>query len=177
MALYISTVATSMPGAALLTMAAGFMFGPWVATPIVVISATLGASIIFLAVRTALGKWLTSKMTRRLAEFEQGFTHNAFNYLLSIRLVPLFPFWMINIAAGLLNVPLRTYFIATIIGIIPGTCIYTFVGQGLNRAFDQGQAPDFGIIFKAEILIPLLLLALLSLAPIIVKHWKNKSHD
>lgn len=177
MVLYITAVATSMPGAALLTMAAGFMFGPWVATPVAVISASLGASIIFLVVKTSLGKWLGHKAKPRLVEFEKGFQRNAFNYLLSIRLVPLFPFWLVNIASGLLNVSLRDYFCATFLGIIPGTLIYTLVGHGLGSVFEKDQEPAIDIIFNTNILVPLLLLALLSLLPIIIKKWKHKSHD
>lgn len=175
MVVYIIAIAISLPGGVFLTLAGGFMFGPWLSTIYVVISATIGASLIFLAVKTAFGEWLANKASGWIAKLERGFQHNAFAYLLSLRLVPIFPFWVINIVPALLNIPLRTFFFATLIGIIPGTFVYCLVGNGLSALFESGQQPNLGIIFQPAILIPLILLALLSLTPMIYKKIKGKN--
>ncbi|MDF1796776.1 MAG: TVP38/TMEM64 family protein [Coxiellaceae bacterium] len=177
MLVYIVATAISVPGAAFITLAGGFMFGPWLATVYVVISATIGACIIFLAVKTALGEWLSQKAGGWVVKMEKGFQHDAFAYLLSLRLIPIFPFWVINIVPALLNVPLRTFFFATLIGIIPGSFVYCLVGNGLGALFKTGEHPNLGIIFQPEILIPLILLALLSVVPVIYKKLKRKKLD
>ena len=102
-------------------------------------------------------------MVRRM---EEGFRRNALSYLLVLRLVPLFPFWMVNLVPAFLGVNLRTYLIGTFLGIIPGGFVYASVGNGLGAVFDAGGTPDLGIIFEPEILIPIIGLALLSLLPI-----------
>ncbi len=177
MLVYIAATAISVPGAVFITLAGGFMFGPWLATLYVVISATIGACLLFLAVKTALGAWLSQKAGGWVAKMEKGFQHDAFAYLLSLRLIPIFPFWVINIVPALLNVPLRTFFFATLIGIIPGSFVYCLVGNGLGAVFASGQQPNLGIIFQPKILIPLLLLAALSLVPMIYKKLKRKRAD
>jgi uncharacterized membrane protein YdjX (TVP38/TMEM64 family) len=105
---------------------------------------------------------------------EAGFRENAMSYLLVLRLVPLFPFWLVNLVPAFLGVPLRTYVIGTFFGIMPGTFVYASVGSGLGAILEAGESPDLGIIFKAEILIPLLGLALLALIPVIYKRIKTK---
>ncbi len=108
-----------------------------------------------------------------MARLEDGFHHNAFHYLLFLRLVPIFPFWMVNIAAALLNVSFRVYVAATFLGIIPGTFIYVWVGQSLASLFAKGQMPNLGIIFSPTVLVPLLLLSFSSLVPILYKKFKQ----
>lgn len=174
MLIYIVAVACSIPGATLLTLAGGFIFGPWLGTLLVVISATLGASLIFLAVNLALHDWFARKTGSWLKTMEHGFQQHAFSYLLTLRLIPLFPFWLVNIVPALLGMPLRLYMLATAIGIIPGSCIYVLVGNGLGRVFDQNQTVDLGIIFAPYILLPLLGLAALSLLPIIYKTLQGR---
>lgn len=171
---YIIAAAASIPGAVFLTLAGGFMFGPWFGTVYVVTSATIGACCAFLAVRTALGEWLASKAQGWIAKLEKGFQQNAFSYVLSLRLIPIFPFWVINIAAALLNVELKQFFLATLIGIIPGSFVYNLVGNGLGELFAAGKTPDLTIIFTPNILIPLLLLAALSLLPTVYKKITKK---
>lgn len=177
MLIYIIATAASIPGAVFLTLAGGFIFGPWLGTVYVIISATLGACCVFLAVRTALGEWLAQKVSGWVAKLEKGFQQNAFSYLLSLRLVPLFPFWVINIVAALLNVELKQFFLATLIGIIPGSFVYNLVGNGLGELFAKGQTPNLMIIFKPSIFIPLLLLAALSLLPTMYKKFKKKPNN
>lgn len=171
---YIVAVAISIPGATFLTITSGYLFGVLPGSIYVVLSATLGAVVIFLAVKSALGSWLQARAQGWVAKMEKGFQANAISYMLFLRLVPIFPFWVVNIVPALLNVRLRLFFIATLIGIIPGSVVYVAVGNGLNTIFDQGGTPDLSIIFKPSILVPILCLALLSLVPIVYKKLRKK---
>jgi len=105
---------------------------------------------------------------------EAGFRKNAFNYLMVLRLVPLFPFWLVNLAPALLDVRLSTYVVATFFGIIPGTFVYAHVGAGLGAVFESGREPDLGVIFQPAVLVPILGLAALSLAPIAYQKFKGR---
>jgi uncharacterized membrane protein YdjX (TVP38/TMEM64 family) len=171
---YVLVAATSLPIAVFLSILGGFLFGPFVSLFVVVISATIGATLLFLSIKTTFGEALQKNATSWVSKMEAGFKQNAFSYLLSLRLVPLFPFWAVTIVAALLNVPLRIFFVATLIGIIPGTFVYALVGNGLGVLLSQGKAPDLSIIFKPEIFLPLCGLALLSLLPILYKKRKKR---
>lgn len=174
MLVYIVAVSISLPGASILTLLGGFLFGIIPGAIYVVLSASIGAAIIFLAVKTALGDMLQRKAKGWVSKLEAGFRKNAFNYLLFLRLIPLFPFWVINIVPALLNVNLRVFFIATILGIIPGTTVYVAVGNGLSAIFKTGGTPDLSIIFKPSVLIPILCLAALSLVPLLYQKLRKK---
>lgn len=165
-AAYAAAVAFSVPGAVVLTLAGGFLFGTWLATVYVVAAATAGAVAVFLAARSAFGGVLRRRAGPWLRRFEAGFRENAFSYLLALRLMPLFPFWLVNLVAAVLDVPLGTYVLGTALGIIPGSLVYASVGNGLGAVFDQGEAPDAGILLEPEVLLPLAGLALLSLLPV-----------
>lgn len=171
--IYAAAVALSLPGALILTLAGGFMFGTAQATVLVVLGATIGACAIFLIARSALGDVLRAKAGPWLARMEAGFRENALSYLLVLRLVPIFPFWLVNLVPAFLGVPLRTFALATLVGIIPGSLVYSSVGAGLGAVFDQGGTPDLGIILKPEILLPIIGLALLALLPVAHKWWKG----
>lgn len=134
--LYVAAVALSLPGGLLLTLAGGFLFGWMVGGLVTVIAATLGATIVFLIARTAIGAALSGRAGPRLAALRRGFRDNAMSYLLFLRLVPVFPFWLVNIAPALLGVPLPTYVAATLIGIVPGTFAFAFAGVGLDSVVD-----------------------------------------
>ncbi|WP_454783726.1 FAD-dependent oxidoreductase [Legionella sp. WA2024007413] len=164
---YIFSVAISFPGAVFLTIIGGFLFGIFWGVIYVVFSATIGSMIVFFAVRTSLGEWLADKASGWVGRMRKGFKHNSFFYLLTLRLVPLFPFWVINIVPALLDVNAKTFLIATLIGIIPGSLVYVMVGNGLGHVFAANLTPNLHIIFEPQILGPLLALAGLSLiAPI-----------
>lgn len=165
-AVYIAAATLSLPGSSILTMSAGFLFGLYVGTAIAVVSATVGATLLFLIARTSFGEFLRGRALGALQTLRDGFRKGAFNYLLFLRLVPLFPFWLINLAAAFLDVPPRTFVAGTFLGIIPGAAIYASVGSGLGRILDQGRKPDLDILFAPNILIPILALAALSLVPI-----------
>ncbi len=172
-AVYIAATALSLPGSSILTMTAGFLFGPILGTAIAVVAATVGATLLFAIARTSLGEIFRDRSEGALARLKEGFGKGAFNYLLFLRLVPLFPFWLINLAAAFLDVPLRTFVLGTAIGIVPGAAVYASVGSGLGGVLDRGGTPDLGIVFSPEILIPILALAILSLAPIAWRRYRR----
>jgi uncharacterized membrane protein YdjX (TVP38/TMEM64 family) len=163
-------VALSVPGAAVLTIAGGFLFGTWLGALCAVIGATLGATMIFLAARAGLGG-LAQRAGRFIGKLEAGFRADAFNYLLVLRLVPIFPFWLVNLVPALVGVRLPTYVLATFLGIIPGTFVYASIGNGLG---DVVEEPDLRILFKPSVLVPIVGLALLALIPVGYKRWRAK---
>ncbi len=171
---YAVVTAFSLPLGSLMTLAAGFLFGTALATVYVVIGATLGSIAVFLAARTALSDVLHKRASGFLGRMETGFQRDQFSYLMFLRLVPIFPFWLVNIVPAFLGVSLRNYAIATFIGIIPGTAVFAAVGNGLGSVFDQGKTPDLGIIFKPEILLPILALAILSLVPVAYRRYRDR---
>jgi uncharacterized membrane protein YdjX (TVP38/TMEM64 family) len=138
--LYAAVVALSLPGGAILTVTGGFLFGWLIGGIAAVIGATTGATLVFLAARTALGEPLARSAGPWLAKFKQGFKEDAWSYLLFLRLVPAFPFWLVNLAPALLDVPLRTYVLATAIGIVPGTFAFSVVGSGLGSVIEAERA-------------------------------------
>lgn len=173
--IYAVVVALSLPGATWMTLAGGFIFGTVQATLYVVSAATLGALLIFILARYCLADFFRAKAGRAAEKMEQGFKSNALSYLLFLRLVPLFPFWLVNLVPAFLGVPMRTFIIGTFFGIIPGTAVFCSVGNGLGAVFDTGGMPDLKIIFQPDILGPILALAVLSLVPIVYKRIKGKS--
>jgi uncharacterized membrane protein YdjX (TVP38/TMEM64 family) len=173
-ALYAVATAFSVPGGLLLTIVGGFLFGTVAAAICVIIGATLGAVCLFLAARYALFDVLHAKAGPALLKMERGFKDNALSYLLVLRLVPLFPFWLVNLVPALLGVPLKTYVIATAIGIIPGTFVFASIGNGLGEVLAAGETPDVSVIFEPHVLIPILGLAALALIPVFYKAWKAR---
>ena len=166
---YAAMVACSIPGGTVATVLSGFLFGPYFGTGYAVAGATLGATLLFLAARTTLGAALAAKAGPALQRMEAGFRANALSYLLVLRLVPLFPFWLVNLVPALLNVPLRTYVLGTVLGVIPATFVFALVGNGLGQALDAGSEPKLDILFRASVLAPLLALAALALVPVVYR--------
>ncbi len=173
---YIGVVTLSLPGGAVMTMTGGFLFGLIPGTVLAVIGASIGATLIFLAARAGFGGALRARIAGdpRLARLEAGLRDDAFNYLLAIRLVPAFPFFVVNIVPALLGIPLRTYLGATALGIIPGTAVYAWIGAGLGEVFARGETPDLGLIFDPVILGPLLALAALAALPAIIRRVRGR---
>ncbi len=171
--LYTAATALSIPGALALTLAGGFLFGTLLATLLVVIGATAGAVLLFLIARSALGEPLRARAGPWLAGMAEGFRANAFSYLLALRLVPVFPFWLVNLVPALLGVPLRTFALATALGIVPGSLVYASMGAGLGHVLERGEEPDLGLILEPAVLLPLLGLALLALLPVA---WRRLRH-
>lgn len=173
-AVYALIVALSLPGGAILTITGGFLFGLVAGTIATVLGATLGAVGIFLAARTAFGEVLRARAGPWLKRLEGGFRDHALSYLLVLRLVPVFPFWLVNLVPAFLGVGLRTYVIGTLLGIIPGSFVYVSIGNGLDAVFARGEIPDLTIIFSPDILIPILGLSVLAMLPVVFRKWKNR---
>lgn len=163
---YIVAVSVSFPGASLLTIAGGAIFGWFIGGTLTIIGATIGASIIFLIAKTSIGDYLSKKAGPRMAKLSEGFREDAFNYLLIIRLAPVVPFWISNIAPAFFGMDLWRYALATFIGIIPGTYAYSFIG-------DQVGAAVGGSDIVSKVTLGLGALALASVIPLIVK-WVRR---
>lgn len=171
MAIYIVAVACSLPGATVLTVSSGFLFGPLWGTVLVVLSATTGAAILFRLAQSTLGQALRTRAGAWLPRLEAGFRANALSYLLVLRLVPLFPFFIVNLVPALLGVPLGTFLVGTFVGIIPGSFVYTSVGAGLGSVFDAGGTLSLQGVLTPQILTALVGLALLALIPVGYQRW------
>ena len=171
--LYFLAIAFSLPVGVLLTVAGGMVFGLVEGTALTVLAATAGAVAVFLAARTAIGDALRRRAGPLAARLEDGFRENALSYLLVLRLVPLFPFWLVNIVPALLGVPLVTYAIGTFLGIIPGTFVFVSVGNGLEALIDQGRLPGIEVFLEPAVLTPLAGLTLLSLVPVVYKRLRR----
>ena len=171
--LYVLVVVLSLPGAVWLSIVAGFLMGTWVATSLVVFAATLGALGIFFIARYLLTDFFRKKTGSFIRKMEAGFQENELSYILVLRLVPVFPFWLVNIVPALFGVSVRTFVVGTFIGIIPGTAVFCSIGNGLGALLDQGRMPVLDIIFEPKIIGPLLALAVLSLTPIVFKKLKK----
>jgi len=162
---YAGLVALSVPGGALLTITGGFLFGPWLGGAYAVVGATIGATVVFLAARA--GPWV-----RR---FESGFRRNGLNYLLVLRLIPIFPFWLVNLVAGAVGLRLWVYVLGTFIGIIPVTFIFASLGNGLGTLVEEGRPPDLAILCRPSVLFPILGLAALALLPVAYRRWRTRT--
>ena len=179
MAIYAIAVASSIPGASFLTLSAGFLFGTLVGGAAAWIAATIGATLIFLAARSAFGDALRARAGGWLAKLGDGFRDNAFNYLLVLRLTPIAPFFVVNLAPAFFNVQLRDYLLATLIGMIPGAFVYASVGAGLRAALETGAAANpneaaRAILLSPAVLGPILALIALALLPVIIKALRGK---
>ena len=160
---YIAVVAFSLPGGAVMTLAGGFLFGPFLGAAAAVVGATVGACLLFLAARHALAEPLARRAGPLLGRVRDGLQREGFWYLLSLRLLPVVPFWLVNLAPALAGMPLAPYAAATFLGIIPGTAVFAGIGAGLGQVFDAGGRPDLSVILSPGILLPLAGLAALSL--------------
>jgi uncharacterized membrane protein YdjX (TVP38/TMEM64 family) len=172
---YIVAVALSVPGGIWLTITGGFLFGTIAGGMYTVIGATLGATALFLAARSAVGDLLRARAGSALQRMEEGFRRDAFNYLLVLRLVPLFPFFLVNLVPAFLGVSLRTYVAATALGIIPGVFVFASVGNGLGAVFDAGGEKPH--LLTAPVLLPLAGLAVLALIPVVYRAAKRRQDE
>jgi uncharacterized membrane protein YdjX (TVP38/TMEM64 family) len=189
--LYTAAVALSLPGATFLTVAGGFLFGLALGATAAVIGATIGATVIFLVARTALGEPLLKRAGPRAIKLAENFREDAFSYLLFLRLVPAFPFFLVNLVPAFAGVGLVPFVTATAIGIIPGGIAYAFAGTGLDSiiaaqksSYDACLAAgrtdcqlsfDAAAILTPELIGALLALAVLALVPVVVKRWRGRA--
>ena len=188
--LYIFAVALSVPGAVFLSVSGGFLFGLVAGASAAVIGATIGATLIFLLARTALGEPLLRRAGPRAAQLAKGFRDDAFSYLLFLRLVPAFPFFLVNLVPAFAGARLGPFVAATALGIIPASLVYAFAGTGLDSVIttqkDLHQAclvaahADCSLTFDArdvltwQLLSALVALGLLALVPVVIKRWRAR---
>lgn len=171
--IYIAVVSLSLPGALVMTLSGGFLFGPWLGAAAAASGASLGAAVIFMVCRSAVGDSLRGKAGSTISKIEEGVRRDAFSYILTLRLIPVMPFWLVNLAAGFVDIPLRTFLSATVLGILPGSLVYAGLGSGLGEVFASGQEPNLRVIFEPHVLLPLVGLGLLSLLPVVLRRLRK----
>ena len=172
---YILTAALSLPQAALLTVAGGLLFGTVAGGILTVTGATIGASILLVVVRSAFGQILERNRHRIPAPVQDRLTRDGFSYLLALRLVPLFPFWLVNLAAAVAGIRLMVFFPATLLGIAPASFVLSSIGAGVGSILAEGRTPDLSVLFSPRVLLPLAGLAVLSLVPVLLRR-RSGSH-
>ncbi len=163
--IYCVQTALSLPGAAILSVTGGLLFGTLWGTVYVNLAATSGATLAFLAARYLVRDAIERRFGPQLESIQQGFARNAFPYLLTLRLIPLFPFFLVNLACGLTRIPLSTYVSATAIGILPGSVVFTNAGRQL------GTITSLGDVASPRVLGAFALLGLLALVPVLYQKW------
>lgn len=179
-ALYVAVVAFSLPGALIMTLTGGFLFGLWAGGALTLVSATIGATAIFVAAKSGLGDRLAARMGSSggtMARLKAGLEANQISFLLLMRLVPAVPFFVANLAPAFFGVGLRTYVWTTFFGIMPGTLVYTWVGAGLGEVFARGEDPDLGLLFEPQVLGPLLGLCALAALPMAIRAIRGRKTD
>jgi uncharacterized membrane protein YdjX (TVP38/TMEM64 family) len=167
---YVATVALSLPQAALLTVSGGFLFGVAAGSALTVIGATIGATILLVVLRSAFAQTLDRHRHRIPKQVQTRLATDGFSYLLAIRLVPLFPFWIVNLATVVVGIRLAVFVPATLLGILPVTVVLSSIGAGVGTILAEGHKPDLAaVVFSPHILLPLLALAVLSLLPALLR--------
>jgi uncharacterized membrane protein YdjX (TVP38/TMEM64 family) len=190
-AIYTAAVALSVPGASVLTIAGGFLFGGLAGGVAAVLAATSGATILFLAARGSLGVLLRDRAGPWLETFRRGFEEDAVSYMLFLRLTPVFPFWLVNLAPALIGAKLRTFIWTTFLGILPGTFAFAFAGAGLDsvaaartKAFEECLATGatdcrahiyLNQLVTRELIFALAGLGVVALIPVVARRWRAKS--
>ena len=172
---YTAIVAFSLPAASLFSVIGGFLFGLPLGTCLNVLSASLGATIFFLALRIGTGDFHKRKFNELNPKFNYFVTrlrYSEFNVLLTLRLLPVIPFFLVNILAALVGVRLVNFVCATTLGIIPGGIVYTSIGSGIGEVVDESFQPDLSIFWSSNIFLPICGLALLSALPVFFRKIK-----
>jgi uncharacterized membrane protein YdjX (TVP38/TMEM64 family) len=171
--IYAVSTAFSLPTGLLLSTVGGFLFGTLWGGLFNVIGATLGATMIFLAARTVLGDVLRARAGPFLQKLEAGFRENELSYMFVLRLVPLFPFWLVNLAPAFLGVRTSTFVGGTFVGIIPGAFVFASVGTGLGAVLAAGGTPDGSALLQPHVILPIIGLALLAMIPVVTKRLRR----
>ena len=172
---YAACTALSLPTGLLLSTLGGFLFGAGWGGLCNLVGATLGATTVFLAAKTVLGDALRARAGPFLQKLEAGLREDGLSYMLVLRLVPLFPFWLVNLAPAFLGVRLPTFVASTFVGIIPGAFVFAGVGTGLGAVLESGGTPDGSALLQPRVLIPVAGLAVLALIPVIAKRLRHRS--
>ena len=172
-AVYALSTLLSLPIAAVLTLGIGFLLGTALASVVVAIGATLGATGLFLLARSAFGERWRGSVERVLAKLDNGFQDNAFQYLLVLRLMPVMPFWLLNIVPAFAGVSARAYIGATFFGILPGTIVFCSVGAGFDAIFARGEVPGLDVLSDPALILPLAGLGILAAIPLAYRRWRG----
>ncbi len=172
---YIAVVAFSLPGGLVMTISGGLLFGANLGALYAVSGATIGATALFLIAKTSLGDFLLARAGESVKKMQAGFADNALSYMFVLRLVPLFPFFLVNLAPAFLGVPLRIYVIATFFGIMPATFVFALTGSGLGAVLDQGGDISLAHVMTPQLMAAFAGLALLAMVPVIYKKFQSKS--
>ena len=172
---YAAATTFIIPGG-VLTIAGGFLFGLYIGTPATIIAATVGASILFFAAKTSIGSVLRQIAGPFLERMESGFNENALSYMFALRLIPLFPFAVVNIAPGLLGAKYRDYLITTFFGIIPATLAYTWIGAAIKGTLLEGGEVDIGSL-ASNFLPAFIALGVVSLIPVAYKKITGRNNE
>ena len=175
--IYVAIVTFSLPGASVASVTGGFLFGLAAGTALNVTAATIGASLLFLAVRWGFGAQLTARMEAsegRVHTLQQGLRDNEWSVMFLLRLVPAVPFFVANLLPALVGVRFRTFVITTALGIIPGALVFTWIGVGLGEVFDRGGEPDLTLLWEPYVIGPILGLAALAALPIVIRAVRGK---
>jgi len=175
--LYIIAIALSLPIAGILSLGMGYLFPLPLSTLYVVVGATIGACLIFLAAKTALKAVLYERVKPFLSKIEKEMKKNGASYLLTLRLIPLIPFWLVNLAPAFLDVPLKTFAWTTFVGIIPGSFVFTQAGAGLSTILENNDHFSFRVLFTPQVQIAFAILIIFSIVPIVIKKVREKNHD
>jgi uncharacterized membrane protein YdjX (TVP38/TMEM64 family) len=170
---YAACTALSLPTGLLLSTLGGFLFGTGWGGLCNLVGATLGATVVFLAAKTVLGDALRARAGPFLQKLEAGFREDGLSYMLVLRLVPLFPFWLVNLAPAFLGVRLSTFIVGTFVGIIPGAFVYASVGTGLGAILESGGTPDGSALLQPRVLLPIVGLVVLALIPVVTKRLRR----
>lgn len=194
MAIYVAVVALSLPGGLVMTLSGGLLFNWYLGAPASIVAASIGATIIFLVAKTSFGESLAARAGPWMAKLQDGFKENALSYLLFLRLVPAFPFFIVNLAPALLGVPLRTYVLGTFFGIIPATTAFSVAGAGLGSVIEAQNASyaaclaknpadpstgcpytiDTSALVTNELIAAFALLGIVALIPVAYKKWSKR---
>jgi uncharacterized membrane protein YdjX (TVP38/TMEM64 family) len=166
-------IGLSLPVAMIMTLSGGFLFGPWIGGLAAACGCTIGGTIVFLVCRTAAGDVLRRRAGPTIAKIEDGVLADAFSYVMVLRLLPVMPMTLANLALGFVEIPLRTFVLGTFLGILPISLIYAGLGSGLGKMFAQGGRPNLHALIRPEVLLALAGLALLSLAPIVARRLRR----
>lgn len=170
---YVATVSISLPGALILSLSGGFLFGPIGGGLVAVTGATGGSTVVFLVCRTAFADFLRRWDNPLLLRIERGFEADAFSYLLTLRLIPAFPLLLVNVASGLMAIPIRTFLAASFLGMIPSSFVYAGIGAGLGHVFAQGGPVSLETLFSPRIYVPIIGMGVLAFLPPLWRHWRR----
>jgi uncharacterized membrane protein YdjX (TVP38/TMEM64 family) len=170
-ALYAAAAAMAIPCGVILSVLGGFVFGVGLGAPLAVASATLGAALLFIAARAVLGPRAAERLGEPAARIAEGLRRDAMPYMLAMRFSPFIPFFLVNLVPAVTGVPLRSFVIATFLGVIPAVTIYSLAGAGLGVLLDTGQAVTARSLVTPEVAAGLCGLALLALASVPVRRW------